>query len=201
MWHWWDSNPRPLKPLSHQGCDRAALGLRPQNHESAEVSAVKSPRMDRWHSGNSLGRERNAMVALGRLTAATVLCMHKMVAEAQRSDQIAVRTQYSRSGSAKRAAWAQSERSKDAHKRLVVAARNKSCALRLYWVLTTSSAMSLRLSSVLVALLLRYYGALLTSSRLQNIHTEQPLWLCRSLYAHARAMAIFLGPCWWAVMW
>ena len=36
-----------VQPLSHQGCDRAALRLRPQNHESAEVSAVKSPRMDR----------------------------------------------------------------------------------------------------------------------------------------------------------
>ena len=44
------------------------------------------------------------MVALGRLTAATVLCMHKMVAEARRFYQIAVRTQYGRSGSAKRAA-------------------------------------------------------------------------------------------------
>ena len=34
------------------------------------------------------------MVALGRLTAAIVVCMNKMVAEARRSDQIVVRTQY-----------------------------------------------------------------------------------------------------------
>ena len=165
------------------------LGLRPQNHESAEVSAVRSARTNRWRSGNSLGRERNAMVALGRLTTATVLCMHKMVTEARHSDQIAVRTQYGRSSSAKRA-LAQSEHSNDAHEHLVVAAENKSCPLHLYWVLTTSSAMSLRLSSVLVALLLRFYGALLTSSRSYNVHTEQPLRLCRSLYAHARGMAI-----------
>ena len=44
------------------------------------------------------------MVALGRWTAATALCMHKVIAEARRSDQIAVRTQYGHSGSAKRAA-------------------------------------------------------------------------------------------------
>ena len=74
------------------------------------------------------------MVALGRLTAVTVL----------RSDQIAVRTQYGHSGSAKRAAWA--KHSKDAHEHLVVAVGNKSCPLHLYWVLTTSSAMSLYVS-------------------------------------------------------
>ena len=44
------------------------------------------------------------MVALGRQTAATVLCMHKVVAEARRSDQIAVKTKYGRSSIAKRAA-------------------------------------------------------------------------------------------------
>ena len=94
------------------------LGLRPQNHKSAEVSAVRSPRTDRWRSGNSLGRERNAMVALGRLTAATVLCIHKMVAEARRSDQIAVckdsvRSQRQRKASAARThtsvLWSQRE--------------------------------------------------------------------------------------------
>ena len=65
---------------------------------------------------------------------AHVLCMHIMVAKARRSDQIAVsvRTQCGRSGSAKRAARAQSERSKDAHEHLVVAAGNKYCPLRLY---------------------------------------------------------------------
>ncbi|KAJ8047492.1 Plexin-A4 [Holothuria leucospilota] len=53
---------------SSSGCDRAALKVRRLNHGNAEVRAVRSPRAYRCRSGNLLDLQRNAMVALERVT-------------------------------------------------------------------------------------------------------------------------------------
>ena len=101
---------------------------------------------------------------------------------------------------------------------VAAAAENKSCPLRLYWVLTTSSAMLLRLVS-LPSLLRSYWASTerywLLPARTTSTRSSRCDYATRYRFMRVQWRSsdvcsrhtvrspcfCLLGPCWWAVMW